>query len=157
MRELEICVFEISWVGSICDNKYLSWVYGVDRKICHEGHWSASRGLPSEAERWSRVTDFSIHTIHPWKIRFLAYLLIYHISFFPSKSFYLSLKKSALPATAVRFFTFTSNLHEVTSFFDVTAVKTNVTWRRIYVTSYTTNALNTRDFYPVLGEITWVR
>ena len=20
------------------DNKYLSWVYGVDRKICHEGH-----------------------------------------------------------------------------------------------------------------------
>ena len=46
--------------------KYLSWVYGVDRKICHEGHWSASRGLPSDAEEWSRVTDFSIHTIHPW-------------------------------------------------------------------------------------------
>ena len=20
------------------ENKYLSWVYGVDRKICHEGH-----------------------------------------------------------------------------------------------------------------------
>ena len=20
------------------DNKYLSWVYGVDRKICHEDH-----------------------------------------------------------------------------------------------------------------------
>ena len=20
------------------DNKYLAWVYGVDRKICHEGH-----------------------------------------------------------------------------------------------------------------------
>ena len=20
------------------DNKYLSWVYGVDRKVCHEGH-----------------------------------------------------------------------------------------------------------------------
>ena len=46
--------------------KYLSWVYDVDRKICHEGHWSASRGLPSDAEQWSRVTDFSIHTIHPW-------------------------------------------------------------------------------------------
>ena len=46
--------------------KYLSWMYGVDRKICHEGHWSASRGLPSDAEQWSRVTDFSIHTIHPW-------------------------------------------------------------------------------------------
>ena len=25
-------------VVSQCDNKYLSWVYGVDRKICHEGH-----------------------------------------------------------------------------------------------------------------------
>ena len=21
----------------VSDNKYLSWVYGVDRKICHEG------------------------------------------------------------------------------------------------------------------------
>ena len=48
------------------DYKYLSWVYGVDRKICHEGHCSASRGLPSDAEQWSRVTDFSIRTIHPW-------------------------------------------------------------------------------------------
>ena len=47
-------------------NKYLSWLYGVDRKICHEGHWSASRGLPSDAEQWSQVTDFSIHTKHPW-------------------------------------------------------------------------------------------
>ena len=37
--------------------------------------------------------------------------------------FYLSLKKSTLPATAVRFFTLTSNLHKVTSFSDVTAVK----------------------------------
>ena len=33
------------------------------------------------------------------------------------------------------------------------AVKTNVTWQRRYVTSFTTYALNTRDFYPVLGEI----
>ena len=46
---------------------------------------------------------------------------------FPLKSFYSSLKKSTLPATAVRFFTLTSNLHKVTSFSDVTAVKTNVT------------------------------
>ena len=46
---------------------------------------------------------------------------------FPLKGFCLSLKKSTLPATAVRFFTFTSNLHKVTSFFDLTAVKTNVT------------------------------
>ena len=80
----------------------------------------------------------------------------YEITLFPLKGFYLSLKKSTLLG-AVRFFTLTSNLHKVTSFSDVTAVKTNVTWRRWYVTSYTTNALNTRDFYPALGEITWVR
>ena len=30
---------------------------------------------------------------------------------FPVKSFYLFLKKSTLPATAVRFYTFSSNLH----------------------------------------------
>ena len=47
----------------------------------------------------------------------------YRITLFPLKSFYSSLKKSTLPATAVRFFTFTSNLHKVTSFFDVTAEK----------------------------------
>ena len=33
-------------------------------------------------------------------------------------------KKLTLPATAVWFFTSTSNLHKVTSFSDVTAVKT---------------------------------
>ena len=81
----------------------------------------------------------------------------FKVILFPLKSFYLSLKKSTLPATAVRFFTLMSNLHKVRSLFDVTAIKTNVTWRRWYVTSYTTNALNTRDFYPALGEITWVR
>ena len=47
--------------------------------------------------------------------------------FFPLKSFYSCLMKSTLPATAVRFFTFTSNLHKVTSFSDVMAVKSNVT------------------------------
>ena len=47
----------------------------------------------------------------------------YEITLFPLKGFYLSLKKSMLPATAVRFFTVTSNLHKVTSFSDVTAVK----------------------------------
>ena len=44
------------------------------------------------------------------------------LHFFPLKGFYLSLKKSTLPATAVRFFTLMSNLHKVTSFSDVTAV-----------------------------------
>ena len=49
--------------------------------------------------------------------------LCYEITLSPLKGFYLSLKKSTLPATAVRFFTLTSNLHKVTSFSDVTAVK----------------------------------
>ena len=35
---------------------------------------------------------------------------------FPFKSFCSCLKKSTLPATAVQFFTLTSNLHKVTSF-----------------------------------------
>ena len=46
----------------------------------------------------------------------------YEITLFPSKGIYLSVKKSTLTAIAVLFFTFTSNLHKVTSFFDVTAV-----------------------------------
>ena len=49
------------------------------------------------------------------------------LALFPLKGFYLSLKKSTLPPTAVRFFTLTSNLHKVTSFSAVTDVKTNVT------------------------------
>ena len=39
------CSFLYGWDTCI---KYLSWVYGVDRKICHEGHWSASRVIPSD-------------------------------------------------------------------------------------------------------------
>ena len=38
------------------------------------------------------------------------------VTFFSLKSLYSSLKKSMLQATAVRFFTLTSNLHKVTSF-----------------------------------------
>ena len=29
------------------DYKNLSWLFGVDRKICPEGHCSASQGLPN--------------------------------------------------------------------------------------------------------------
>ena len=75
---------------------------------------------------------------------------------FSFKEFLFKFKKPTLPATSVRFFTLTSNLHNDV-IFDVTAVKANVTRRRRYVTSCTTNVLNIRDFYPVLGEITWVR
>ena len=78
----------------------------------------------------------------------------YKVTLFPFKSSCSCLKKSTLPATAIRYVTLTSTLHKVTTFFDV---KTNLTWQRRYMTSYTTNALNALDFYPVLGEIIWVR
>ena len=39
----------------------------------------------------------------------------YDITPFPLKGFYLSLRVSTLPTTAVRFFTLTSNMHKVTS------------------------------------------
>ena len=52
----------------VCKKKYLSWVYGVDRKIRHS---RSLFGITRQAS-WCRsvtlVTDFSIHTIHPWKI-----------------------------------------------------------------------------------------
>ena len=81
------------------------------------------------------------------------------ITVLPLKGFYLSLKKSTLPATAARFLTLTSNLHKFAYviFWRNGCKKTNVTWRRRYMTSYTTYALNTRDFCPSPGEITWVR
>ena len=127
-------------------------------------HHEACRVMPNSDPEWQIFLStpythdryFFLHT--SWLTIFdFQSRTCYEITLFPLKGFYLSLKKSTLPATAVRFFTLTSNLHKVTSFSDVTAVKTNVTWRRWYVTSYTTNALNARDFYPALGEITWVR
>ena len=63
----------------------------------------------------------------PLNLPHLIFKVELAVILFPLKSFYSSLKKSMLPATAVRLFTLTSNLHKVTSFFDVTAVKTNVT------------------------------
>ena len=127
-------------------------------------HHEACRVMPNSDPEWQIFLStpythdryFFLHTF--WFTTFyFQSRTCYEITLFPLKGVYLSLKKSTLPATAVRFFMLTSNLHKVTSFSDVTAVKTNVTWRSWYVTSYTTNALNTRDFYPDLGEITWVR
>ena len=127
-------------------------------------HHEACRVMPNSDPEWQIFLStpythdryFFLHTSRLTTFDFQR-RTCYKVILFPLKSFYSSLKKSTLPATAVRFFRLTSNLHKVTSFFDVTAVKTNATWRRWYVTSYTTNALNTRDFYPALGEITWVR
>ena len=51
----------------VCKKKCLSWVYDVDRKIRHAG---SLFGITRQAS-WCRsvtVTDFSIHTIQPWKI-----------------------------------------------------------------------------------------
>ena len=96
---------------------------------------------------WHQSTNthdryFFLHTF--WLTTFdFQRRLYYKERLFPLKSFYASFKMSTLPATAVRFFTLTSNLHKVTSFFDETAVKTNITWWRRYLTTY---ALNTRDF-----------
>ena len=93
---------------------------------------------------WSD-SDQAVRAVHSCKSWFLQFLEIFQTSIVSSFQ------------SNVRFITLTSNLHKVTSFSDVTAVKTNVTSRRRYVTSYTTNALHTRDFYPVLCEITRVR
>ena len=32
------CLLPLVHATCLRDYKYLSWVYGVDRKICHEGH-----------------------------------------------------------------------------------------------------------------------
>ena len=127
-------------------------------------HHKACRMIPNSDPEWqiflttpyTHERYFFLHTF--WFTIFdFQSRTCYKVTLLPLKSFYTRLKKSMLPATTVRFSTLTSNLHKVTSFFDVNAVKTNITWWRRYVTSYITNALNSRDFYPVLSEITWVR
>ena len=142
---------------------YMVWIEKSVTRVT-DRHHEACRVMPNSDTEWqiflstpyTHDSNFFLHTF--WLTTFdFQSRTCYEITLFPLKGFYLILKESTLPATAVRFFTFTSNLHKVTSFFDVTAVKSNVTWRRRYVTSNTTNALNTRDFYPALGEITWVR
>ena len=97
-------------------------------------HHEACRVMPnSDPERqiflstpYTHDRYFFLHTFRFTTFDFQR-RTCYKVIPFPLKSFYLSLKKSTLPATAIRFFTLTSNLHRVTSFFDVTAVKTNVT------------------------------
>ena len=52
----------------VCKKKYLSWVYGVGRKICHSGSLFGITRQASWCRSVTLVTDFSIHTIYPWKI-----------------------------------------------------------------------------------------
>ena len=128
------------------------WIEKSVTKVT-DRHHEACRVMPnSDPERqiflstpYTHDRYFFLHTF--WLTTFdFQSRTCYEITLFPLKGFYLSFKKSTLPPTAVWFFTLTSNLHKVTSFSDVTDVKTNVTWRRRYMTSYTTYALNTRDF-----------
>ena len=53
---------------TVCKKIYLSWVYGVDRKICHSGSLFGITRQASWCRSVTLVTYFSIHTIHPWKI-----------------------------------------------------------------------------------------
>ena len=112
--------------------------------------WQISLSTPYTHDRY-----FFLHTF--WYTTFdFRRRTCYKVTLFLLKSLYSCLKRLTIPAMAIRFYMLTSNLHKVKWFFDATAV-TNITWRHRYVTSYTTYALNTRDFYLVLGEITWVR
>ena len=147
-------------------NIYHGCMVWIEKSVTRvtDRHHEACRVMPNSDPEWQIFLStpythdryFFLHTFWLTKFDFQR-RICNKVTLFPLKSFYSSLTKSTLQATAVRFFTSTFNLHKVTSFSDVTAVKTNVTWRRRYVTSYTTNALNTRDFYPAPGEITWVR
>ena len=62
------------------------------------------------------------------------------------------MKKATLPNTAVRFFTLLSNLYKLTSFLTSSAIK-----QTSFDDVDTTNALNSREFYPVLGKIALMR
>ena len=90
-------------------------------------HHEACRVMPNSDPEWQIFLStpnthdryFFLHTSRFTTFDFQR-RTCYKVILFPLKSFYSSLKKSTLPATAVRFFTLTSNLHKVTSFFDVT-------------------------------------
>ena len=88
--------------GTSWDNKYLSWVYGVDKKICHEGHWSASRG------RTMILSDrFFLSTPYTHARYFFLHIFWFTTFDFQSKvTKEFLLKFTKLPATAIQFFTF---------------------------------------------------
>ena len=58
----------------VCKKKYLSWVYGVDRKICNSGSLFGITRQASWCRSVTLVTDFSIHTIHTWKILIVSHV-----------------------------------------------------------------------------------
>ena len=142
-EDMRDTVFEIISIFHGC----MVWIEKSVTRVT-DWHHEACRVMPNSDPEWQIFLSspythnryFFLHTF--WFTTFdFQPRTCYKVILFPLKSFYSSLKKSTLPATAIRFFTLTSNLHKVTSFFDVTAVKTNVTWRRWCVTFYSTNAL----------------
>ena len=56
--------------------KNLQWLWGADWKFITRLTWSASRGLPSDSEQLSRVTEFSVHF-------FFLHTLLSTIAFWP--------------------------------------------------------------------------
>ena len=150
------------WIISIF-HVCMVWIEKFVTRVT-DRHHEACRVMPNTGPEWRIFLStpythdryFFLHTF--WLTTFdFQCRTCYEITFFPVKSFYSILKKLTLLATAIRYLMLTSNLHNVMSIFDVIGCKINITWWRRYVTSYTTSVLNSRDFYPVLGEITWVR
>ena len=111
------------------------WIENLSLGIT-DWHHEACLVMPNSDPEWQSFLStpyphdryFLLHTF--WFTTFdFQTRTCYKVTLFPLKSFLWSLKRSTLPATTVRFFTLTSNLQKVTSFFDVTAVKTVVdTW-----------------------------
>ena len=78
-RVNSICPSAISWRGHKNMSfgiQYLSWVLGVDRKICFSG---SMFGKPRDAEQWLQVTIFSVYNSYPWWNFFLINRTIYAV------------------------------------------------------------------------------
>ena len=125
------CIFLLLVVGKIISIFHVCMVW-IEKSVMRltDRHHEACRVMPNSDPEWQIFLStpythdryFFLHTF--WLTTFdFQSRTCYEITLFPLKGFYLSLKKSTLPATAVRFFRLTSNLHKVTSFSDVTAVK----------------------------------
>ena len=130
MRYFEISDFEISEFAII--SIYHGCMVWIEKSVTRvtDRHHEACRVMPNSDPEWQIFLStpythdryFFLHTF--WLTTFdFQSRTCYEITLFPLKGFYLSFKKSTLPETAVRFFTLTSNLHKVTSFSDVTALK----------------------------------
>ena len=101
---------------------FMVWIETSVTRVT-DRHLEACRVMPNSDPEWhiflstpyTHKRYFFLHTF--WFTTFdFQSRTCYEITLFPLKGFYFSLKEPTLPATAVQFFTFTSNLHKVTSF-----------------------------------------